>query len=196
TEPGRAAPVRADTARLCRQRHHPTMTAQPQAIIRPATPADAVPLAEVHIAAWQAAYRGLMPDDMLDRLDVQQRARAWQQVLAEGASTTLICERGGQFAGFATFGPTRDEDDDPRQVGEIQAIYVRPSCWRQGIGEALCRAAMEDIIGQGVREVTLWVLERNHPARRFYEAQGFRPDGGIKSECYGEPLSVVRYRNV
>jgi hypothetical protein len=36
--------------------------------IRLARPEDAGPIAEVHVAAWQAAYGGLMPDSYLDQL--------------------------------------------------------------------------------------------------------------------------------
>jgi len=47
-----------------------------------ATPDDALPLARLHVAAWRAAYRGLVPDEFLDGLDVD--ARGAFQVLAGG----------------------------------------------------------------------------------------------------------------
>ena len=31
-------------------------------ILRPAEPEDAMPVARVHVRAWQVAYRGLMPE--------------------------------------------------------------------------------------------------------------------------------------
>jgi Acetyltransferase (GNAT) family. len=47
----------------------------------------------------------------------------------------------------------------------------------------------------GCREAILWVLESNQRARRFYEAAGWRADGGHKiDESYGFPMSLVRYR--
>jgi len=42
-------------------------------MIRPATPEDARAIAEVHVASWRYAYRGLLPDDVLDRLSVEER---------------------------------------------------------------------------------------------------------------------------
>jgi hypothetical protein len=34
------------------------------------TQTDVGPIAHVHVTAWQACYRGLMPDEFLDRLSV------------------------------------------------------------------------------------------------------------------------------
>ena len=41
--------------------------------IRAATISDAYSIAEVQVAGWQAAYRGIMPDSVLDGLSVPKR---------------------------------------------------------------------------------------------------------------------------
>jgi hypothetical protein len=41
---------------------------------------------------------------------------------------------------------------------------------------------------------TLWVLDANAQARRFYEAMGFELDGATKEVNLGAPLKAVRYR--
>jgi len=47
--------------------------------------------------------------------------------------------------------------------------------------------------GRGFVEVTLWVLEENRNARRFYEKYGFTLDGGTRTyPKTGVP--EVRYR--
>ena len=51
------------------------------AVVRRATQGDATALAQVHVAAWQAAYRGVMTDAFLDGLDVRQWAERWRQTL-------------------------------------------------------------------------------------------------------------------
>ena len=42
--------------------------------VRTAQPDDAAAVAEVHVRAWQAAYRGLMADEFLDSLRPEDRA--------------------------------------------------------------------------------------------------------------------------
>ena len=50
--------------------------------LRRARPEDAVALARVHVKSWQAAYRGLLPLDYLERLDMSQRRDGWKRILA------------------------------------------------------------------------------------------------------------------
>ena len=52
--------------------------------IRPARPEDSEAIGRVHIAAWQAAYRGLMPDEFLDGLDGTARGERWHSALSAG----------------------------------------------------------------------------------------------------------------
>ena len=49
--------------------------------VRPATVADAPAMGRLHVRAWQAAYRGEMPDDYLDGLRAEDRAAGWERAL-------------------------------------------------------------------------------------------------------------------
>lgn len=51
-------------------------------LIRPATVDDAHDLAVVHVRSWQQAYRGLMPQAVLDRLSIAEREAGWARLLA------------------------------------------------------------------------------------------------------------------
>jgi ribosomal protein S18 acetylase RimI-like enzyme len=164
--------------------------------IRAAVSEDARAIAEVHVTAWQAAYRGLMPDSYLDELTVEKRAHFWQRVLAEPRSATLVvAENQASLAGFCLFGPTRDEDGRNKSTGEIIALNVRPHCWRRGVGRALCEFALREAQKRKWRLVTLWVLKGNERAHRFYEALGFSLDGAerIDIKLIGAPLHQLRY---
>jgi ribosomal protein S18 acetylase RimI-like enzyme len=57
-------------------------------------------------------------------------------------------------------------------------------------------AALSRLAAAGHDACTLWVLERNERARRFYSALGFNPDGAIRVEAAETafPLREVRYR--
>jgi ribosomal protein S18 acetylase RimI-like enzyme len=57
-------------------------------------------------------------------------------------------------------------------------------------------AALETLARAGYREATLWVLETNARARRFYEAGGWRGDGAVRQdEVDGVLLTDLRYRH-
>lgn len=165
--------------------------------IRAARATDAPGIAEVHVRSWQAAYAGLISQEYLDGLDPEPRRRGWERFLSatdRPRSGVIVADVGGAVAGFVSFGPTRDQDRDPVSVGEVGAIYLLAEVWGQGIGRDLMRAALERLEADGFSHATLWVLDTNERARRFYEAGGWRPDGATKrDDSLGVALNEVRY---
>ena len=170
--------------------------------IRRAGPDDAAAIAGVHVRAWRAAYRGLVPQDYLDALDAEQRAGAWAQVLAATAwpSTGVFVATGpgasgpDTVVGFSAIGPSRDEDADPAVVGEIHTVYVDPDAWAGGIGSRLVGRATDELRGAGFCRATLWTLDTNARARRFYEGRGWVLDGVTKRHDWGAFVATdVRY---
>jgi ribosomal protein S18 acetylase RimI-like enzyme len=163
--------------------------------IRFATLADAPLIAQVHVASYKAAYRGQLPSAGLDKIDVQDRTLRWQEILADRSSSTLAYESHGQVVGFVHYGPSRDSDAEPQRVGEIASIYVNPSSWGTGVGQALIQEAIQRLIASGFEEISLWVLATNERARRSYERAGFVLDGAVKEDTkLGTPVKIVRYR--
>jgi RimJ/RimL family protein N-acetyltransferase len=162
--------------------------------LRPATPKDAEDMTETHIAAWRAAYRGIVSEAFLDGLDPQRRAERFRQFLRSGAGETYIIVRDGRVVGHVTIGPCRDDDLDPTYTGEIWGIYLMPEDWRQGIGTEVCHRTEAILGARGVRCIVLWTFEANGTARRFYEAMGYALDGGKTTIEVGDTLPIVRYR--
>ncbi|HEU5369692.1 MAG TPA: GNAT family N-acetyltransferase, partial [Ktedonobacterales bacterium] len=84
--------------------------------------------------------------------------------------------------------------DAPPLTGEVRAIYLAQAAAGKGIGRALFAHAVADLRARGYQRATLWVLESNARARRFYEVAGWRPDGARKTEERpGALLREVRY---
>ncbi len=167
--------------------------------IRPAQPRDAAEMALLHVRTWQAAYRGQLPEAYLESLEaeIEQRTARWERLIASAASrrqSQLLALDGDRIVGFVTFGPS-DGAPDP-EIGELYAIYVDPGSWDRGIGRELFAAAVRGLADSGFAAATLWVLESNARARRFYEAAGWVADGAKKTERRGEvELHEVRYRS-
>ena len=47
--------------------------------IRPATDADVLPMAKVHIVSWRETYPGMLPERMLARMSIADEAIRWQR---------------------------------------------------------------------------------------------------------------------
>jgi ribosomal protein S18 acetylase RimI-like enzyme len=142
------------------------------------------------------AYRGQMPDAVLDALNEERRTVFWQERLTQERGRVFVAEDGGRIVGFCDFIPSRDKDADPQAVAEIAAIYVLPEHWRKGVGRTLCKSVLVEAGRRSYQAVTLWVLASNAAARHFYEALGFSLDGATKTEkaADGSDLHEVRFR--
>lgn len=143
--------------------------------IRGAAATDAAAVTALHVASRRAAYRGLMPDRLLDGQDVEQkRARAWQARLAISApdGRTWLAFEGEALVGFAASSAARDPDLDPRRTAEVTSLYVDPGRLGVGLGRALFVHTLDDLRTRGFEEVVLWVLEDNARALRFYARAG------------------------
>jgi ribosomal protein S18 acetylase RimI-like enzyme len=162
--------------------------------IRVANAADAAAIARVHVATWQVAYRGQMPDAFLDRLDVRPRTVRWQEILSQNNGITFVAQGETGVIGFSNLMPSRDPEADPKTIAEIAAVYVEPNHWRRGIGHALCQRTIQEAKQRGFARVTLWVLKTNLPAIKFYERLEFTSDGATKIERLKDfELNEIRF---
>jgi L-amino acid N-acyltransferase YncA len=172
--------------------------------VRRATLDDARAIAAVHIASWRAAYRGLLPDRVLDELSLEQRDGDWRGWLAEGGERhfTLVAERDRSLLAFCTLEMPTREADEARNVAEIPALYAHPDAFGSGAGGALMDAATAAMREAGYREAILWMMQGNRRAAAFYERRGWRRDGGARRSDYpsiayasdDERPMEVRYR--
>ena len=163
---------------------------------RSPVPTDAPVMGKIHVAAWRAAYDGLMPDDYLAALDVGERAQMWRRLIARprDRSRLVVVERDGAVVGFAALGATTDSDNAD-DLGELFSINVDPSQWRSGVGTALLTAVHGDLAALGFTEAILWVHPENHRARLFYEESGWRFDETERTaDVLGVIVPEVRYR--
>jgi ribosomal protein S18 acetylase RimI-like enzyme len=139
-------------------------------MIRRATIADAPAIARVHVASWRTTYRGLLPDEFLASLTEPGYAERWEGVIRDGASLVHVVENEDELVGFASGG--RERAGETGFTGELYAIYVLESAQRRGHGRELLRAIVEGLRVMELRDMIIWVLRDNRPARLFYERLG------------------------
>ncbi|RJG43490.1 MULTISPECIES: GNAT family N-acetyltransferase [unclassified Mesorhizobium] len=139
--------------------------------IRKAEPHDADDIADVHHAAWNGAYAGIIPHRALNAM-INRRGSAWWSNAIRRAATVLVVEIGGKVAGYATVG--RNRARDLPQQGEIYELYLRPEYQGVGLGSRLFAAAREKLADHGLKGMVVWALEDNANAVAFYAGAGGR----------------------
>ena len=169
-------------------------------MIREASIEDAAAIADLHVRSWQVAYRGIVPDAILDGFSIASRRDFWTRTIRRAAADPSeeariwVIEETGLVRGFAATRPSRDEDATPG-TGEVNSIYLAPEAWGRGLGATLLAQATDDLESRGWAPLVLWVIEANAGARRFYERAGWQPDGARQPIDFdGVFVDEIRYR--
>ncbi len=163
--------------------------------LRPARPSDAWDVARVHVRSWQKGYRGLLPQDFLDRLDPADRVGRYELGRHDPARwpATLVALGDDGLVGFATVGPAQGEQGVPG-AGELLALYVDPDHWGRGAGRTLLTAACRELREVGFDEAVLWLLVGNRRGERLYVGHGWRCYEVRRREApWGIEVEVVRF---
>ncbi len=143
--------------------------------LRRATVADAEVIAAVRIESWLATYRGMIPDEYLDSMKLEESIIHWRTILeALPAAGERICvfvaESEGQVIGFAS-GMLLPEPKLEMEA-ELTAVYLRPAWQRSGIGRRMVQKVARTLQAQGSNSLLVWVIAENAIARNFYEELG------------------------
>ena len=157
-------------------------------VIRRAVPADAEPIATVHVAAWRSAYANLLPAEYLAAMSIRRSTVQTRAALAAG-HTALIAEVDNQVVGYATTGRPRTAG---LADGEVETLYVLDDYRDRGIGRRLLRAAATQLEQAGCGSLYLWVLADN-PSRWFYERLGGRPVRRSTTRVAGHSFGQMAY---
>lgn len=143
--------------------------------------ADAETIARLKIACWREAYPGILPQPILDGLDLSRATAEWRAALEEGIA--WIAAEAGMPVGFGHM-----------RGAEVTTLYVRAADHGRGVGREILQHLFDEIGCLGHRTAHLWVLEENPKARRFYERMGGRLAARRPVGFRGYPhITEVRY---
>ena len=167
---------------------------RPAPLIRRADPDDAAAIARVKVRTWRTAYRGLLPDALLDGLDPEDETAFRQRGLEAFAPERIafVAEVECDVVGFVTAGRERSGRHATYR-GEVYAIYVLDRLQGQGIGRTLIRAAATELVRRGLAPILIWTLHDNPRSRAWYEAQGGVVIGEKREPFAGYELHEVGY---
>lgn len=153
--------------------------------VRPARADDAQVITRIYVQSWNAGFGELMPP----REITPGLVTRWAQDLAQPfPHRWWVAEADGSIQGFAGIGPSRDPVDP--SLGELDTIAVDPAWWRAGVGRRLMTTALEHLVSDGYQHGILWTLANYERGQRFYEAMGWRADGGMR-----DGGRQIRYRH-
>lgn len=142
-------------------------------LIRPAEPADIDRLIDINITVWGTTYRGIVADAILDAMTPDSLRGKWERILQNTQTLNTLCfvaVVAGQVVGYVVCGKNREEEF--QFDWQLYAIYLFKEHQGQGVGKQLFQHAVDAMRVKQVRSFILFVLEDNHPTRKFYESLG------------------------
>jgi len=163
--------------------------------IKPATRDELYEIAAFLHDRWRAEYKGIIRDDFLDAMTIEERHKGLQSWFDNGIKSYLTMRCCGKLIGAAVFG--KSFTDGYPDDGEISAIYLRHDYIGKGYGSELFTKTEEVLAANGYNHFVLDVLTDNSRAIKFYQKHGYKKVDG-RNVTLGEheyPLTVFRKEN-
>ena len=158
-----------------------TERAEPQ--LRYAEVRDAEAVGDYHVRCWQTAYRGLIADEIIDGMNVDDNVERWAGYFGSDPAVSgyqhVVALIDDLPVGHVSVAPCRDGEptEDPPTVGELVVAYVDPDHQGVGIGSALLATAHRMLRLRDFATAVLWTVVGNDPAIGFYKRHGWHIDG-------------------
>ncbi|MBQ3408581.1 MAG: GNAT family N-acetyltransferase [Clostridia bacterium] len=141
-------------------------------IIRNATIKDIEEIADIKIEGWRTAYRGIIDDNFLDNMDMEQEIEKRRNNIDNGVNI-VVAELNKKVIGFCLYrNYNKNTEKYPEADCEISSLYVKSNLRRNGIGRKLMQYVIELLKKEDKKKMILGCFEKNYPSRAFYEKMG------------------------
>lgn len=139
-------------------------------IIRKIELKDIEQVAKIKVIGWQTAYKGIINQDYLDSLNIEEQTKKFAQSICD---TFIVAEQGSEILGFCryvfdnSFSPNLNDIDC-----ELTAIYVKHNKKGLGIGTKLFNYVTNEFSKKSKKRMILWCLKDNTNSIAFYKKMG------------------------
>jgi ribosomal protein S18 acetylase RimI-like enzyme len=146
--------------------------------LRPATPADVQPLAQLaHQAFVDAFAHYYRPEDLQQFLDEWKTPEVYARALADPAIAVQLAEVGGTPAAYCLLKRGTVMDDHPQPLPQrpvfLSQLYCAGAMAGRGLGGLLMDWAQAQARAWHADSLSLSVYSENVGAQRFYQRRGF-----------------------
>ena len=140
-------------------------------IIRKMKKSDCKDVTHVITIAWNETYRGIVPDQILDNLYLNEEERTNNSInrFNENDNHQFVLEVDNKVVGYMNVGMTDDTEYD--NCGEIHAIYIINGYKGYGYGKEMFKAGINELKSMNCEKMLIGCLAGN-PTNEFYKHIG------------------------
>lgn len=162
-------------------------------IIRKPKEEDIKGIAKVNVDSWRTTYKGIVPDDFLNRMRYDEREVAARKTFESIKTLQYVAEsEEKKIVGYVHGGKNRYTEDYPEFDAEIYAIYILKDYQGHSIGSKLIQHLVEELVSQGFKSLIVQVLAENR-SKEFYQKAGARYLDTRELDISGEKLEELVY---
>ncbi len=131
----------------------------------PAEAGDAAAIGRLRQRIWDTTYRGIYPDEVIDRFDYEWHRERDLRKISDPAFTVYLIRYGDEEIGYLIF---READGGVW----LQSLYVLREYQHRGIGRQAFSILKDYCRERGLRRLACSCNPHNENAMRFYQRMG------------------------
>lgn len=138
--------------------------------IRIATNEDCRSLAILKRRIWETTYRGIYPDEKLDKYDIDLNENKFKDMIKQQSQKLIVVLNDSEIIGYMSYGKIlRGFDEHTHDIG---LLYLEKEYQGKGIGLDLFQFAKNELKNQGVTEFIVSCNKYNLSSQQFYKKMG------------------------
>ena len=132
---------------------------------------DTMEIIKLRRKVWDATYRGIYPDEMIDAFDYEWHLQAEQRRLANPDFHCFLVKDGNEAVGYFSYGKVAS-DYWKNYSFRLHSLYLLPEYQNRGIGKRIFQQAVHYCRELGYDKMCLDCHPDNHRALAFYLHMG------------------------
>ena len=136
--------------------------------IREANAEDMELIANLYVMNWKKTYVGLLPDNFLNGLTVNDGINKWQEYLTKEKHRIFVAYENENFLGFSAC----KEDEELKNCLYLDSLHVSESSRGKGVGTKLINTVGSYAYIKGYEHMSICIVKGNDNAKRIYEKMG------------------------
>lgn len=136
--------------------------------IREANAEDMELIANLYVMNWKKTYVGLLPDNFLNGLTVNDGINKWQEYLTKEKHRIFVAYENENFLGFSAC----KEDEELKNCLYLDSLHASESSRGKGVGTKLINTVGSYAYIKGYEHMSICIVKGNDKAKRIYEKMG------------------------
>lgn len=130
---------------------------------------DCYMIAKIKYDNWMKTYKGILPDEFLNHLDIEQIRKEYVEFIKDNKKQILAAwDEKNEILGFASFEPDLEEEN----CIYLASLHVDASARGKGIGTSLLIKVGQYGLNNHYENMSICILKGNKNARNLYVKLG------------------------